>query len=539
MCSKTRRKSGHEFVQDSYCSFWHRRLLSTTHPPSIFTPLDGPGGFPSPPPLNWNPWPPYNPKGGAEAGENNTEAGHSATAPMDQSLPSRYPPLLASSSPYSSANRRLRVLAVLMAVLLVGIVAIDVIVRGRGPRDRTILRPTDAIPRSRGPADGVSEKSSRSGLSSSATAGVEGPEEYFQWTKEMLQWQRTAFHFQPLDNWMNGPLLHFPLPLSLSRFVVVLIADFVFFSDSLVFTSLPCIRSKRPVWGNITWGHAISRDLVRWLHLPLALVPDHWYDSRGVWTGSATLLPPDGRPAVLYTGATDDSVQVQNLVFPADPADPLLLRWSKSDANPVLLPPPGVGPQDFRDPTTAWADATGSSWRVAIGTKDESHAGIALVYRTTDFLTYELLPGVLRRVAGTGMWECVDFYPVSTGGVAAGEGLDTSAAAGDGVKHVLKASMDDDRHDYYAIGSYDLEKNVWVPDDAEADVGIGLRYDWGTFYASKTFYDPAKRRRVLWGWVGEMDSEGADVRKGWASIQVRRSCYLTTTVGVSLVLVSL
>lgn len=135
---------------------------------------------------------------------------------MDQSLPSRYPPLLASSSPYSSATRRLRVLAVLMAVLLVGIVSVDVIVRGRAPRDRTALRPTDAIPRSRGPADGVSEKSSRSGLSSSATAGVKGPEDYFQWTKEMLQWQRTAFHFQPLDNWMNGPLLRFPLPLSLS-----------------------------------------------------------------------------------------------------------------------------------------------------------------------------------------------------------------------------------------------------------------------------------------------------------------------------------
>lgn len=46
-------------VSRSYCSFWYRRLLST-HPPSIFTPLDGPGGFPSSP-LNWNPWPPYNP----------------------------------------------------------------------------------------------------------------------------------------------------------------------------------------------------------------------------------------------------------------------------------------------------------------------------------------------------------------------------------------------------------------------------------------------------------------------------------------------
>ena len=57
-------------------------------------------------------------------------------------------------------------------------------------------------------------------------------------------------------------------------------------------------------------------------------------------------------------------------------------------------------------------------------------------------------------------------------------------------------------------------------DDAAIDVGIGLRYDYGKFYASKTFYDPAKKRRVLWGWVGETDSERADVAKGWAGIQV-------------------
>jgi beta-fructofuranosidase len=93
------------------------------------------------------------------------------------------------------------------------------------------------------------------------------------------------------------------------------------------------------------------------------------------------------------------------------------------------------------------------------------------------------------------------------------------AVVGD-VVHVMKASMDDDRHDYYALGRYDAAANAWTPLDAEKDVGTGLRYDWGKFYASKTFYDPAKRRRVLWGWVGETDSERADVSKGWASLQV-------------------
>lgn len=250
--------------------------------------------------------------------------------------------------------------------------------------------------------------------------------------------------------------------------------------------------------------------------MPIALVPDHWYDANGVWTGSATLLP-DGRLAMLYTGATTESVQVQNLAFPADPSDPLLLSWVKHEANPVLVPPPGVHPKDFRDPTTAWC--VDGAWLVAIGSKNDSrrHAGIALVYKTVDFVKYELLPGALHEVEGTGMWECVDFFPVATDSTA---GLDSSTPAATGVKHVLKASLDDDKHDYYAIGTYNATRNAWAPDDPESDVGVGQRYDYGKFYASKTFFDPTKQRRVLWGWIGETDSERTDLAKGWASLQV-------------------
>lgn len=270
------------------------------------------------------------------------------------------------------------------------------------------------------------------------------------------------------------------------------------------------------MWGNITWGHAVSRDLIHWFYLPLAMVPDRWYDANGVWTGSATFLP-DGRIAMLYTGSTNASVQVQNLAFPANSSDPLLLDWVKYDAgNPVLVPPAGISTVDFRDPTTAWYSAGDGAWRLAIGSKDAQKTGIALVYATRDFISYDLLDGVLHAVPRTGMWECVDFYPVALEGV---NGLDTSAN-GPGVKHVLKASLDDDKHDYYAIGTYDLAANKWTPDDPEADVGIGLRVDYGKYYASKTFYDQNKQRRLLWGWIGETDSESTDLKKGWASVQV-------------------
>ncbi|RDX65605.1 Acid beta-fructofuranosidase, partial [Mucuna pruriens] len=335
----------------------------------------------------------------------------------------------------------------------------------------------------RGVSAGVSQKSKN------------GNGEFYPWNNSMLSWQRTAYHFQPDNNWMNGPMYYK--------------GWYHFFYQ---------YNPKGAVWGDIVWGHAVSRDLIHWLHLPLAMVADQWYDKNGVWTGSATILP-NGEVIMLYTGSTNESVQVQNLAYPADPSDPLLVDWVKYPSNPVLFPPPGIGAKDFRDPTTAWLTSEGK-WRITIGSK-LNKTGIALVYDTKDFKTFERVEGVLHAVPGTGMWECVDFFPVSSNG--------------DSVKHVVKVSLDDDRHDYYALGSYD-EKNVkFTPDDLKNDVGIGLRYDYGIFYASKTFYDQSKGRRVLWGWIGESDSEYADVAKGWASLQgVPRTVRLDKKTGSNL-----
>ncbi|KAI8540285.1 hypothetical protein RHMOL_Rhmol09G0250900 [Rhododendron molle] len=241
---------------------------------------------------------------------------------------------------------------------------------------------------------------------------------------------------------------------------------------------------KSAVWGNIAWGHAVSEDMIHWLHLPSAMVPDNWFDADGVWSGSATILP-DGQIIMLYTGSTDKNVQ---------------LDWVKYSGNPVLVPLPGIHPKDFRDPTTAWVNGDGK-WRVAIGSKVNS-TGITLVYETTNFTSFELLDGVMYAVPGTGMWECVDFYPVSTSDA---NGLDTSFN-GPGINHVLKVSLDEEKKDYYAIGTCDPVNNKWTPDNPEMDVGIGLRVDYGVYYASKTFYDQNKERRISWSWIGETDN---------------------------------
>ncbi|CAN4080838.1 unnamed protein product [Withania somnifera] len=344
---------------------------------------------------------------------------------------------------------------------------------------------TNSSSPSRGVSQGVSEKAFKDVSAATSVSDA--------WSNAMLNWQRTAYHFQPQKNWMNdpnGPLYHKGWYHLFYQY-----------------------NPDSAIWGNITWGHAVSTDLIHWLYLPFAMIPDQWYDINGVWTGSATILP-DGQIKMLYTGDTDDYVQVQNLAVPANLSDPLLLDWVKYHGNPVLVPPPGVGVKDFRDPTTAWTGPKNGQWLLTIGSK-VGKTGIALVYETSNFTSFKLLDGVLHAVPGTGMWECVDFYPVST---VETNGLDTSYN-GPGIKHVLKASLDDNKQDHYAIGTYDLVKNKWTPDNLKLDCGIGLRLDYGKYYASKTFYDPKKQRRVLWGWIGETDSESADLQKGWASVQ--------------------
>ncbi|PIA50133.1 hypothetical protein AQUCO_01300697v1 [Aquilegia coerulea] len=268
-------------------------------------------------------------------------------------------------------------------------------------------------------------------------------------------------------------------------------------------------KSFHPVSGDGILLFPWSTNMLSWQRTAYHFQPQkNWMNDPD---GSATLLP-DGSIVMIYTGSTNESVQVQNVAFPANLSDPLLIDWFKYSGNPVLVPPPGIGAKDFRDPTTALQ--VSDKWRIVIGSRFNT-TGIALVYETTDFLSYKLLDGLLHEVPTTGMWECVDFYPVST---TAANGLDTSVN-GPGVKHVLKASLDDTKKDYYALGTYDSETNTWTPDDPELDVGIGIRYDYGKYYASKTFYDQNKKRRILWSWIGETDSETADIKKRWSGVQ--------------------
>lgn len=270
---------------------------------------------------------------------------------------------------------------------------------------------------------------------------------------------------------------------------------------------------KGAVWGNIVWAHSVSKDLINWEALEHAIYPSKEFDKNGCWSGSVTILPDD-KPVILYTGIDPKKRQVQNYAVPKNLSDPYLREWDKpDDHNPIVDPDKSVNASAFRDPTTAWL--VDGQWRMVVGSRDKD-TGIAYLYRSKDFKEWVKAESPLHSLEKTGMWECPDFFPVSLSGE---NGLDTSVFEKKG-KHAFKVSLDVTRYEYYTIGTYDKENDKYIPDEDSIDGWSGLRFDYGNFYASKTFFDPSKHRRILWGWANESDTVKDDKEKGWAGIQV-------------------
>ncbi|KAM7526031.1 hypothetical protein LguiA_015933 [Lonicera macranthoides] len=322
-----------------------------------------------------------------------------------------------------------------------------------------------------------------------------------QSAETVRQVHRTGYHFQPKKHWINGPMIY--------KGIYHLFYQY---------------NPKGAVWGNIVWAHSVSTDLINWKPLEPAIFPSEPFDKDGCWSGSATILPDD-KPIILYTGIValtpKPGSQVQNYAVPANYSDPYLTKWIKPDDNPVLKPT-GENISAWRDPTTGWN--VNGEWNILVGGR-ENNKGIAYLYKSKDFIKWTKAPHTLHEVDNTGMWECPDFFPVSTSGE---NGLDTSALGM--VKHVLKVSLDATRFEYYTVGKYVPEKDKYIPDPTSIDGWAGLRYDYGNFYASKTFYDSNKNRRILWGWANESDTPEEDTAKGWAGIQaIPRKIWLDTS----------
>lgn len=156
-------------------------------------------------------------------------------------------------------------------------------------------------------------------------------------------------------------------------------------------------------WDQMHWGHARSRDLIHWEHLPIALAPMKTLGEDHVFSGS-TYLRPDGSPAIFYTSIGEGREPEQ---WAALPKDDDLIRWERTSRNPVLAVSLHGETQiaEWRDPYLF--EEGGRTFLVAGGNID-GH-GIVALYESTaaDLLSWEYR-GVMFHYQG-GNVECPNF----------------------------------------------------------------------------------------------------------------------------------
>ncbi len=287
---------------------------------------------------------------------------------------------------------------------------------------------------------------------------------------------RPRYHFQPAANWMNDP-----------NGLIQWKGEYHLFYQ---------YNPHGPLHGTIHWGHAASRDLAHWTHLPIALAPTPGGpDSGGCWSGCA--VNHDGIPTVMYTGVTDAPAGARHRESQCiATSNDGLLTWTKYPSNPVIAaPPPGIDTIGFRDPFV-WRE--GQGWACIIGSGFAGVGGAILLYRSRDLVHWDYIgplcvgDATMTEPVWTGsMWECPQFFPL-------------------GDKHVLIFSAWDagkTHHTVYAIGSY--SGDAFTPE-------LFRRLDLGPdYYAPATMADD-KDRRLIWGWMREARHRAAIVAAGWA-----------------------
>ena len=200
--------------------------------------------------------------------------------------------------------------------------------------------------------------------------------------KEQL-W-RPVYHFTPQYGWMNDP-----------NGMVYENGEYHLFYQYNPYGSR---------WGNMNWGHAVTRDLVSWQHLPVAIAPD---GLGTIFSGSAVVDKDNtagfgaGAIVAFYTQAS--ARQMQSIAYSTDHGR----TFHKYEGNPVLTGEVG----DFRDPKVSWNEAT-KKWIMALAVGQEIR-----FYSSPNLKdwTYESNFGEGQGNHG-GVWECPDLFELPVEG---------------------------------------------------------------------------------------------------------------------------
>lgn len=202
---------------------------------------------------------------------------------------------------------------------------------------------------------------------------------------------RPQFHFTPPDTWMNDP-----------NGMVFHEGEYHLFYQNNPFGNR---------WGHMSWGHAVSRDLTHWEHLPLALAEENGVM---IFSGSAVVdwkntsgFGKDGRPPLvaIYTGHyTARPLQNQQIAYSNDKGR----TWTKFAGNPVL----DIGETDFRDPKVFWHEPS-ERWVMAVSWPLKRKVRF---YASPDLKSWRHLSDFGPAGSTSGIWECPDLFPLKVEG---------------------------------------------------------------------------------------------------------------------------
>ncbi len=271
---------------------------------------------------------------------------------------------------------------------------------------------------------------------------------------------KPLYHFSPPCGWMNDP-----------NGLVYFRGEYHLFYQFHPYDSKP---------GPMYWGHAKSRDLVSWEHLPVALAPDMPYDQSGCWSGGATVI--GDRLYLIYTGHREENgvrCQTQNVAYSRDG-----ILFEKYSGNPVIdaaSAPEGVKKEDFRDPFVWEQDGI---YYCLVGTL-QNGVPTVLIYRSENFFDWEFFGVFLQREHSGYCYECPNVFHTEEGDALLLSPVDYPA---DGFAFANCNSV------VCAVGKIDYERGRFKG-------GAFEEVDGGTdFYATQVVRSP-DGKNILLAWL--------------------------------------
>lgn len=273
---------------------------------------------------------------------------------------------------------------------------------------------------------------------------------------------RPKLHFSPKKNWTNDP------------------NGLVYFNGfyHLFFQHNPSGNQ----WGNMSWGHAKSKDLQHWEELPVAIPKDSAYIFSGCVVVDLEHKSGIGDPlkplfVAIYTADYPNKREEQHLAYSNDEG----LTWTKYDKNPIL----NIQLKDFRDPNIFWHESS----RQFIMTVAKPLEFMIQFYGSNNLLQWKLLSEFGMQGDIEKIWECPSLVQVP---VEAKPGVK---------KWVLFVSSQGPHKDYvgmqYFVGDFD-GKNFKNDNTKVTKLYVDHGKD---FYAAIPFSNVKSEKPVWLGWA--------------------------------------